>query len=386
MSRKLILLLMAAAMLLWVAGCSNNPVGDKTSSTNISTEFGGFTTSNEAPAFGDPTLSAEAGSEVAVNDPLATAPRFSSLINDPNAGLYHFRAVWGHLRYDSTVTIPTNWDGSLTLTRGLELVRRVIAFEPGDSLLPRTSPTLIEWASQTTVSFDGIAVDLFVPPMGPTYDTTITVVVDSLGDTTNVVVIDTVPAAPVTLEFKTGPYTRTFTLPELVSLDTIVTLSDSSAIAFSAYEIEHIPCPRGALMGHWGFDSTGTGEFRGKWIGRHGELQGFLDGNFMTDSLGRQIFFGKWIDQNGFFQGLLKGTWGPHPNRHASERGKIRGGGWFYGQIFNANADQIGVLKGHYKGSESLNNGFFWGRWKLNCPGAPGEDDGMGEPREGDDD
>ena len=387
MSRKLMLLLITSALLLWVVGCSKNPVTDKSNQDSIASQFDGLTATNEAPAFGNPELAAAVSEEVSVQDPIAATPRFRALLSDPNAGLFHLRAVWGRLRYDSTSTIPTNWDGSLTITRGFEVVRNVIRFEPAtDSLLPRTSPTLIEWASTTTVHNDGIAVDMLFPPMAPTFDTTITIVVDTLGDTTEVVVIDTIPAPPVTVTFATGPYARTFTLPELARLDTIIYLADSNAVAFSAFRFDRIPCPRGFLAGHWGFDTTGAGEFNGIWVSGHGLIDGFLDGHFAIDTAGQRMFFGKWIDRDGLFQGLLRGTWGPHPNHHASDRGKVRGGGWFVGQIFNANADSIGVLRGHYKGSEDLNSGFFQGRWKLNCPDLRGDDDGMDDDEpEGDD-
>jgi len=387
MCRKLTLLFMATAILAWVAGCSKNPAVEQPTQDNAASQFDGLTASSEAPAFGNPALAAETGEELDVNDPLAATPACDSLLNDPNVGLFHFRAVWGRLRYDSTSTTPTNWDGSLTASRGLEVVRRVIRFEPStDSLLPRTQRNLIEWASTTTVHNDGIAVDILIPPVGPTFDTTITIVVDSLDDTTRIIVVDTIPTPPVTVEFKTGPYSRVFTLPELAKLDTIVYLKDSNAIAFSGFQMDHIPCPRGFLSGHWGYDSTGTGVFRGMWVGRHGEIDGYLQGHFRVDSAGQRLFFGKWIDRNGQFEGLLKGSWGPHPNQHASDRGKVRGGGWFAGDVFNANAEPIGVLRGHYKGAEDLNSGLFQGRWKLNCPNVRGDDDGMNDEPEDDND
>ena len=385
MSRKLMLLLISSALLLWVAGCSKNPVDQ--SQDSIASQFGGYSPTNEAPAFGNPTLAAMVGDELSVQDRLASSPAFHTLLSDPNAGLFHLRAVWGRLLYDSTSTTPTNWDGSLTITRGYEVVRSVIRFEPAtDSVLPRTSPILIEWASTTTVHNDGIAVDMLIPPMAPILDTVITIVVDSLGDTTEIVVIDTLPAPPVTVTFATGPYSRTFTLPELARLDTVVYLADSNAVAFSAFEFERIPCPRGFLAGHWGFDSTGAGQFNGIWVSGHGLIDGFLDGHFVIDTAGKRMFFGKWINRDGLFQGLLRGTWGPHPNRHASDRGKVRGGGWFAGQIYDAGANPIGVLRGHYKGTEDLNSGFFQGRWKLNCPDFRGDDDGMDDDHDGDDD
>lgn len=380
MLRKLFLVAMAMALLVWVAGCSKNPVQPQANSSNISQQFDGLNTNSEQPGFGDPTIANTAAQETAFNDPMAASPKCDSLLRDPNAGMFHFRAVWGRLHFDSMVTTPTNWEGSLTLSRGVEIVRRTIGFEPmTDSILPRTQLNIIDWASQTTVASDGIAVDLLIPRMGPTVDTTTTAVVDSLGDTTFVIHVDTIPAAPVTLEFKTGPYTRTFTLAELIKLDTIVNLDDSNAIAFSAFRVDHIACPRGFLTGVWGFDSTGTGTFRGTWMSKRGLIVGSLDGHFKVDSLGDSLFFGKWIDMSGAFQGLLRGSWGLHPNEHASERGHIRGGGWFSGHIFDANANPIGELAGKFKGINTTTAGFFQGRWKINCAGLFGdrEDDGM---------
>ena len=377
MIRKLILLFTAALLLVWSAGCSKNPVEEKTT-TDVSAQFDGLTPTAEAPAFGDPVLASAESEEQVVDDPMAATPRFDSLMNDPNAGIFHFRAVWGRLLFDSTSTAPTNWDGAITVSRGLAVVRRIIRFEPRtDSLLPRTQRNLIEWASTTTTHNDGIAVDLLIPPIGPTFDTTVTTIVDSLGGTTTVITIDTIPAADVTVEFKTGPYTRVFTLPELARLDTIVYIEDPNADAFSAFELVRLPCPRGFLAGHWGFDSTGTGVFRGMWVGAHGAIDGFLQGHFMVDTSGARLFFGKWIDNSGRFEGLLRGRWGQHPDDHASDRGKIRGGGWFAGQIYDANANPIGLLHGKYKGENDLDKGFFQGRWKLYCPNVPSEQDGM---------
>ena len=87
----------------------------------------------------------------------------------------------------------------------------------------RTDRTLIEWVSQTTVHNDGLAVDIFVPRPAPTLDTTEVPLVDTLGDSTWTIVVDTSypEPEPVTVEFATGPYSRTFELAELQSLDTI---------------------------------------------------------------------------------------------------------------------------------------------------------------------
>ncbi|MFZ1685696.1 MAG: hypothetical protein WAU88_16405, partial [Candidatus Zixiibacteriota bacterium] len=153
MIRKLGLPLMTLALLVWVAGCSKSPTNDKTTDTsNVSQQFGGYTTATEPVAFGDPNLANLSNGEQPVSDPIATSPLVDSLMRDTTSGVFHFRAVWGHLRYDSTVTLATNWDGSLKIDpHGAIVVRKTIRFEHAtDSILPRTSRNLLEWASTTT--------------------------------------------------------------------------------------------------------------------------------------------------------------------------------------------------------------------------------------------
>src|SRR5512138_566443 len=89
MSRKLILLLISSALLLWVVGCSNNPVSDKSNQDSIASQFDGITPTNEAPAFGNPALAAYVSEEASVQDPIAATPRFRALLSDPNAGFFH---------------------------------------------------------------------------------------------------------------------------------------------------------------------------------------------------------------------------------------------------------------------------------------------------------
>ncbi|MBK7142810.1 MAG: hypothetical protein IPH75_12100 [bacterium] len=370
--------LAAAAFLLIFAGCSDSPT---TPTNNTVGDVGGYTATNEAPAFNDPALVAATAEEVEYNDPVATTSSVQSLLSDPEAGIYHLRAVWGRLRYDSMSVTPTDWAGSLTISRGAELVRRVIRFEPAtDSVLPRTDRRLIEWASTTTVHNDGLAFDLLIPPAVPDYDTTIQIIVDTLtGDTTEIIIVDTIPVGPVTVEFTAGNYSRTFSLNELATLDTIITFSDSTAIAFNGFKVERFACPRGFLAGFWGYDSTGQGEFRGMWISRHGVIEGHLRGTFGEDSTGAREFYGKWIDASGQFEGFLHGVWGQHANPHADSTAIRRAGGWFRGMILDANQAEIGVLAGHYFGSTSKRPGYFQGRWKVRCASMDGDDDGMNQ-------
>lgn len=361
---------LAAIAMVMAIGCSNNPT-ENVANENQSTSdnFGGLTATDEAPAFADPALTASAEGEVEVSDSFSANPAVDSMQTDPNVGWFHFRAVWGHLVADTSDDTPTDWSGSLTISRGAEIIRRVIRFEPGsDFIQPRTDRKLIEWVSFTYGHNDGIAVDLFAPPARPTLDSSF--VVDSLGDTT--VVVDTIPAEPVTVTFATGPYSRTFQLSELAALDTVVQLSDSNAVAFNAIRVYRDLCPRGIVGGHWGYDSTGQGVFRGLWISKRGLIGGYIRGHFEVDTLGQKMFYGKWIDMSGRFQGFVKGTW--KPNSSASHpHGK------FEGRIYDANELPIGQLAGHYQSHPNLERGWFAGRWKLNCelPEDDGGDDGQ---------
>jgi len=225
MLRKLMLPLFAAALLLFGAvACSNNGTTEPQAGDDVdlNQEFAGLSAADEAPGFGDPDLIATESDEVDVEDPMAVSSEVMTMEADPASGIFRIRAVWGNLRYDSTETDPTSFDGSLEVSRGAVLIRKTVRFELAqDYIAPRVERTLLEWVSTTSVHNDGIIADIIVPELGPTYDTTITTVVDSLGDTSEVIVVDTIPAddTPVEVTFNAGTYSRTFTLGDLAALD-----------------------------------------------------------------------------------------------------------------------------------------------------------------------
>jgi len=352
-------------LMLWAAGCSDKGTQPETSPLpNLEDEFGGYTATAEAVGFGDPEILEEEDGELVYSDPMLSSPPVDSIVNDPAAGLFHLRAVWGRLCYDSTVEEITDWTGSLSISRGAVILRRVIRFEPpGDRILPRTDRRIIEWESFTTVHNDGIAIDLFVPPPRPVFDTTITIV----DETDTIITVVTVWPEPVTVKFDTGPYSRTFTLGELASLDTIVQLDDSNAVAFHAIQVHPALCPRGFLFGRWGYDEDGQGVFKGLWADQRGFVFGHVRGHFGKNENGHRVFFGKWIDRLGQFKGFIRGSWGPRPGPNVEANAALHAGGWFRGRIYNADRVEIGVLKGRYRGSMYYRGGFFQGRWKLHC-------------------
>ena len=365
MFKKVLWPVTALAILVLAAGCSNNsPVQPNSQTENFTDPFGGYTATAESPAFGDQQLLASSAGEVAYDDPILKSPAVDSMVNDSESGVYNFRALWGQLRYDSTVTTSTDWTGSLTVSRGAIVVRRLIRFEDGqDYIKDRTDSNLVEWVSATTVSYDGIAFSIFVPPLAAS---------DSM----------MTPEPPVTVTFATGPYTRTFTLPEIAALDTIVTLDDddSNAVAFFGFRYYRGSCRKGFVSGGWGYDQDGMGRFRGMWTSRNGELMGYLQGHFGQDSTGQNVFYGKWISVDGSFQGLLKGTWMGRVPSHVPAHARRYAGGWFKGGVFDAAGQPIGELMGKYRAGPNR-NGFFQGRWKTNCV----RDHGFGEDHEMDD-
>lgn len=369
MLRKLFLPLLTLSFLLWTVGCSDNPSTPEINSEtpNLNDDFGGYTATDDEPGFGDPELLASENDEEDVTDELLGTREVDSIVADIDAGMFHFRAIWGRLCYDSTVKALTDWTGSLTISRGAEIVRKVIRFERGqDYIKPRTDRRLIEWVSFTSVHNDGIGVDIFIPRVLPVIDTTY--VVGDQNDTT--IVIDTLLPEPVAVTFETGPYSRTFSLDELAALDTTVILEDGNAVAFYAVPYYRTWCARGFLAGHWGFDSTGQGVFRGMWMSHRGYLDGWLKGNFGVNEQGQRVFFGKWIDRSGKFEGFLKGTYRPIGMNNGNGRfdNLRKGGGAFEGNIFNAEQTEIGVLKGRYFSAPHFRISYFQGRWKLYCP------------------
>jgi len=376
MYRLSLVIMSFITLVLLGAGCSKSPAetDDTSTSLNLTDEYGGYTATAEKVAFDDPDLIAETelneGEEY--NDPILLSPVVASLVDDSERNFYHLRALWGQLRCDTSVTNVTDWSGSLTISDGAAIIRRTIHFELGQDYIPtRTDRTLIEWVSYTTIHNDGIAVDFYIP--------------------------DSVDAETVTIDFSTGPYSRIFSLEELTSLYTIVYLdnADSNAIALFGFQLNHAFCPRGHLLGGWGYNEEGDGVFRGTWMSRSGWVAGYLQGHFGIDDDGVQVFFGKWINRSGEFEGYLRGIYGHNgngdgfgngngngngdDNRTDSAQGRYCGGGWYAGDILNANDHEIGVMRGRFRSASDRAHGFFAGRWKVRCSAIAAELDDSAE-------
>lgn len=360
MYKRVLIISFTLLFLMVLFGCSEK-VSAPNENSNV--EFGDYTASSEAPAFNDPLLLSS--NDIEFDDAMMSSADFDSMITD--AGYYHLRMIWGSLRYDSTIAVESDWSGSLTISRGGLIIRRLIHWERGqDSILDRTDRKLIEWISKTTVHNDGLSVDIIIPPIRPEFDTSY-VTDPATGDTVDIV-IDIVSPAPVNITFESGPYSRTFELYELSTLDTVITIDEFNSIAFHALKIDRRPCPRGFLSGGWGVNDEGQGIFRGEWRNRHGQVIGHYQGHYEVNENGRNIFVGKWIDQSGRFEGFIRGTYDLMPDVNANGTAFDMAGGWFAGQIYNSERVSIGDLKGRYIPASDENRGFMMGRWKINCP------------------
>lgn len=378
------LFLLTLSLLFWILGCSGSATDPDqgTDAFNLNDQFGSFTDSDEELAFDNPRLLALAEYDETYNDPMPGMAEIDSLMADDESGFYHLRIVWGRLCFDTTVTKATDWSGSLTVNRGAEIVRRVIRFESNhDYILPRNDRRLIEWVSKTTVHNDGIAVDIVIEKNRPLLDTTTVIDIASENDTMDVIVVDTAYPIldPVQIVFETGPYRSTFTLTEISALDTVIHLDDFNSVALHGLKLDCRPCPRGFLSGAWGLDEEGRGVFRGLWISRSGQVTGFLKGYYGKNTDGANVFKGKWITSTGGFGGLLTGTYRRYADFETNDTELARTGGSFRGKIYSAQRIEIGVLKGRFRASPLVDDGFFQGRWRVICPDLDDQSDNMEE-------
>ncbi|MCP4566002.1 MAG: hypothetical protein GY841_00320 [FCB group bacterium] len=328
-------LFVLAVIGLILGGCSSTT--DPAETGADLEDFGTYKATDEQPDFGDPDVAELMEDEVAYDDPVAFSPVVDSTENAVRPDIFCLRMTWGNLGRDSGVVDLTDWSGKLTVSRGAVVVTHLIKFEPGqDYLLPRYNsegfyvPEELSWVSKTSWHLDGIATRLYFPPS----------------------VTDEV----VTVTYESEQLTVTFTMDELYALDTLMEIGIGNAISFQAMECEPNSNTRGSLMGRWGRDDDGNGIFHGRWISNRGDIVGSIKGEWGVDDEGNHVFVGKYIDRTGKFEGFVKG--------HYAKRGlSDNAAGHFWGQIYNAEKEPIGVLKGHYKRGQNRKSGFFAGRW-----------------------
>ncbi|MGQ9603471.1 MAG: hypothetical protein ACUVUU_04610 [bacterium] len=337
MRKKLyIVALMAFALLMAACESTDNdisPIGDQ--------DYGSYTTTDEDPAFGDSELLTLFQEDPQYQDPLANDTAIRNAERNRYAKHYLVRILWGNLDTLTAASDPTgdcpitDWSGSIMVNGGVISILRLVRFETDDGAVPSRSAREFSWISHTSNDVDGI---LFK-------------------------VIDTPNPATETLDilqFKTKQYEIRIPFSALVDYSNFVFIDECNKISIVATQIYPSRCPGGFLEGLWISETNSSGYFKGVWFGYDGSISGYVRGEYNTID-GNRVLFGKWIDSSGGFGGLLKGTWSPLP--------KVRRGpdGSFEGFWVDDDSTRAGWFKGHYCFRRESDQGWFHGKWRLDC-------------------
>jgi hypothetical protein len=347
---------------------------------DLDSETGGFTFSDEQPAFGEAELFEAVDIGTDYEDGTANDAEVQNMLRHRYVKLYRFRALWGRLARACNDTTdvanaeccPLDWTGRLHLQGGVIIIERTIKFDARD-YITRVDRSTIDWVSHTCPHVDGIQVMLIVAP-GPQ-------------DSTR-------PEVEPRLIFRTGPYSRSFTLDELENLNIMEPVDRChNGISISSHIIPPA-CPRGYLAGLWkaiepdldnepesiaAADTTTPpdttdkrgeihGVFRGIWIGHHGHGIGYLKGVYGVNSAGKHVFFGKLISKNGECRGIIRGEYGTYDELAVALSDPENPYGWFAGVWMNKTRAIEGRLKGRWVAAMP-GFGFFHGQWGMNCAG-----------------
>jgi hypothetical protein len=340
-SLRLLTTLVLASVLMVGCDVLSPDEGGSSLPSGIS-EYGGYTTSNEAPAFGDAGLLEDYPEDEAFEDEMENNADVKNGERNRGARQYALRMIWGNIeRRDSSLadTEPcpvSDWSGMLEVDGGVAIVKRLVLFDRGDSIVrPRRGPTKVQWVSYTKQHVDGLLLKIIDLPDPPPKE---------VGNI---------------LTIETPFYSGEIPLADLEDYREFVVYDDCNAISIVATRIEPLGCPKGFLEGRWTASTDTSGYFKGAWIGQRGALMGHLRGVYEIRD-GRRVLFGKWISDSGDFQGLLRGTWLPLENEDGPD-------GLFEGQWVNESLEIRGSFKGHYAMCPDDTVGTFHGRWKKDC-------------------
>lgn len=332
--------LLVAAPLVWLIGCDSltdsqdgpDPSAtDWEAATDLTSDYGGYTFSDEKPAFDDPEVAKIDGEEnlvpLEVDDPEMQRARFA------------LRILWGQLRGNRNMMQGSDWSGGIAVSSGALGVLHTIGFEMRDQVLPRENRQQLRFMSRTQTHMDGLLLAIHED-----------------GDDA------------ATLTFESGPFRHTWRLSELRGIDTLIAVDDlGNAISLQAIEVD-AECPRGFVRGHWlKREGAERGVFRGLWATTFGRPVGHIRGHFGVNDQGERLWFGKIIDRQGRVIGLARGHWVPSDDAALP-------GGTFQGHWAARQGERTGGVGGHYlptRDSERGIAGFFAGRWGTDCEEPP---------------
>jgi len=335
--------LLALSTMLIIGGCEKNSPNepDETEITELDKPYGGYSTSDELPAFGDTELTINFADDQVTSDLVATDPAFVSALDSNKVDAYFIRVVWGLLEYDSTATEVVDFSGSATTSKGVIGLMKTIRFEGNDKILfPRPDPAVLEYQSTVIGHLDGISM----------------VILDK--DSANA--DGTISDGQFTLT--TALFERTFSFEELDSLEVVETVTEAGhQISIMAFKKQVIPFGGGFFDGRWVRKNIKGGVFKGRWINSLGSHAGHLKGIWGVNNNDMKVYHGKYVTLNGQFGGLLSGNWGYAQDDTTK--------GWLEGRWVNQSLNSIGTMKGRWKIKEdSDRHGFFNGKWRKTRP------------------
>ena len=155
---------MLVLAVILVAGCEVfSPDENGTGEPAESSAYGGFTTTNEAPGFGDMGLLDGYPEDQPYADEMENDPDVRNGGSDRRARQYALRIIWGNVERGDSILADTepcqvsDWSGALAIDGGVAIIKRLILFDRGDSIVfPRRGPRELRWVSYTKDHVDGL--------------------------------------------------------------------------------------------------------------------------------------------------------------------------------------------------------------------------------------
>ncbi|MCA9727206.1 MAG: hypothetical protein KC729_05940 [Candidatus Eisenbacteria bacterium] len=341
--------ILALTVLLGLAGgtgCSDRQTApsapEEPPVLDLDSALGGFSASDEEPAFGDDAIAALVEAEIEFEDPVSQSSEFTSLAADPTVRVYAVSLLWGDLDRARGLggsgggNSLLDWSGRARLTRGIIVVERLIGFDRLDAVdETRLDARQVSWTSHAALRQEGLRLSLWI--RGGAQDS---------------------------LFVEAGPYAGAWPVDALASF--VVTgdaPGSSQQITIRGLSVRD-ESDEGFAQGFWIPPTSVPGSFAGRWMGARGDVLGFVEGIYGTSSAGDRVLFGKWIDREGRFRGFLRGSWEP-----ASDGPGLKAASFDADLLTPASdrLERVGSCSGRWRVATGRSEGAFEARWCLGC-------------------